>query len=127
MKGLLLDTHILLWWLGDDARLPKRVRDRLRAHDPACFVSAATLWEIGIKRALGKLDVPETLAPAIAEEGFHGLPISLAHAERAACLPPHHRDPFDRMLIAQAQLEGLTIMTVDRRIRCYDVALFPFD
>jgi PIN domain nuclease of toxin-antitoxin system len=127
MKGLLLDTHIVLWWLNDDARLPGFARERLRAGDAACFVSAATLWEIGIKRTLGKLDAPQALAPAIAEEGFHGLAISLAHAECAARLPPHHRDPFDRMLVAQAQIEGLTIMTVKKRLRPYDVALFPFD
>lgn len=127
MKGLLLDAHILLWWLSDDPRLPKPLRERLCAQDVACFVSAATLWEIGIKRALGKLEAPASLAPAMAEEGFHGLPISLAHSECAACLPPHHRDPFDRMLVAQAQLEGLTIATVDQRLRRYDIALFPFD
>lgn len=126
MKGLLLDTHILLWWLSDDARLPRLARKRLSAGDTACFVSAATLWEIGIKRALGKLDAPRTLSPVIAEEGFHGLTISLRHAELAAQLPPHHRDPFDRMLIAQAQTEGLTIMTVDRTFARYDVALFRF-
>jgi PIN domain nuclease of toxin-antitoxin system len=127
MKGLLLDTHILLWWLSDDARLPRLARERLRAEDAACFVSAATLWEIGIKQALGKLDAPQGLAPVIAEEGFHGLAIGLGHAERAARLPPHHRDPFDRMLIAQAQTEGLTIMTADSQFARYDVALFRFD
>jgi PIN domain nuclease of toxin-antitoxin system len=127
MKGLLLDTHILLWWLSDDVHLPRLARERLRAGDAACFVSAATLWEIGIKRALGKLDVPQGFATVIAEEGFHGLTVSLGHAESATQLPPHHRDPFDRMLIAQAQTEGLTIMTVDRTFALYDVTLFRFD
>jgi PIN domain nuclease of toxin-antitoxin system len=125
MKGLLLDTHILLWWLQDSERLPDLARQSLRAHGIACFVSAATLWEIGIKRALGKLEAPAALAPVVAEEGFHGLPVTLVHAECAARLPPHHRDPFDRMLVAQAQMEGLTIMTVDKRFREYNVPLFP--
>jgi len=125
MRGLLLDTHILLWWLSDSERLPSLARSTLRGSEAACFVSAATLWEIGIKRALGKLEVPAELAPVVAEEGFHGLAISFAHAERAACLPPHHRDPFDRMLVAQAQVEGLTLMTADERFRAYDVDIFP--
>jgi len=92
----------------------------------ACFVGATTPWRIGIKQALGKLEVPGPLAPVVGEGGFHGLAVTLAHAERVVHPPPHHRDPFDRMLVAPAQLEGLTVMTIDPRFRDYDVPLFPF-
>jgi PIN domain nuclease of toxin-antitoxin system len=84
-------------------------------------VSAATAWEIEIKRALGKLDAPDDLADALAAGGYRPLPVSILHATIAGRLPPHHRDPFDRMLVAQAKLEGLTIVTGDRRIAGYDV------
>ncbi len=127
MQGPLLDTHIARWWLNDDARLPGFARERLRAGDVACFVSAATLWEIGIKRALGKLDAPSRSPRSLRRRVFHGLAISLAHVECAARPPPRHRDPFDRLLVARAQIEGLTIMTFDKRLRSYDVALFHFD
>ncbi len=102
MSGLLLDTHILLWWLAEDSKLPSWMRQYLAAPETPCHVSAASLWEIGIKRALGKLDAPDGLPAIIAEEGFRRLNINFEHAERAAGLPPHHRDPFDRMLVAQA-------------------------
>ncbi|MGE5153761.1 MAG: type II toxin-antitoxin system VapC family toxin [Bdellovibrio bacteriovorus] len=123
MKGLLLDTHILIWWLCDDGRLPGWARTPLSDPEMPCFVSAATLWEIGIKRALGKLEAPAELASVIGDEGFLGLPISLDHAERAANLPPIHRDPFDRMLIAQALAESLTLVSVDPRFAPYGVDL----
>lgn len=123
MKGLLLDSHILIWWLGDDPRLPGWARAPLSNPETPCFVSAATLWEIGIKRALGKLEAPTELASVIGDEGFLGLPISCDHVERAARLPPIHRDPFDRMLIAQALAESLTLVSVDPRFASYGVEL----
>ena len=123
MKGLLLDTHILLWWLGDNSRLSALFREYIADPERPCFVSAATIWEIGIKRAIGKLDAPSRLIGIIEEEGFRGLPMKLIHAEAASMLPLHHHDPFDRMLIAQARLESLTIATVDKRFRDYDVEL----
>lgn len=123
MKGLLLDTHILLWWLADDPKLPAWAREAIADPETPCFVSAATLWEIGIKRDLGKLDAPDVSATLVAEEGFLALPISLEHAERAAALPPIHRDPFDRMLIAQAHSEALRLVTVDGRFAEYGTAL----
>lgn len=84
-------------------------------------VSAATAWEIEIKRALGKLSAPEDLPEALAAGGYRPLAVSVHHALAAGRLPPHHRDPFDRMLVAQAVVEGLTIVTGDKRIRGYDV------
>ena len=123
MEGLWLDTRSLSWWLGDDGRLPGWASGPLRDPETPCFVSAATLWEIGIKRALAKLEAPAELASVIGDEGFLGLPISLDHAERAANLPPIHRDPFDRMLIAQALAESLTLVSVDPRFAPYGVDL----
>jgi PIN domain nuclease of toxin-antitoxin system len=123
VKGLLLDSHILIWWLGDDERLSGWARARLSDPEMPCFVSAATLWEIGIQRALGKLEAPAELASVIGDEGFLGLPVSLDHAERAARLPPVHRDPFDRMLIAEALAESLALASVDPRFAPYGVDL----
>lgn len=120
--NLLLDTHALLWWLGD-VELGDEVREVINAPGPAPFVSAATVWEVAIKINLGKLDAPEPLVQAVTEEGFEPLPISFEHAERAGGLPLHHTDPFDRLLIAQAQVEGLTIVTRDRSFDAYEVAV----
>ncbi|MDQ1248208.1 MAG: hypothetical protein QG597_2580 [Actinomycetota bacterium] len=119
---LLLDTHALLWWLADSGLDPITAR---AVSDPRndVFVSAASVWEIAIKRSLGKLSAPDNLEEAIAGNGFEPLPISLAHATKAGELPQHHQDPFDRMLIAQAQLENLTTVTRDARFRLYDVPL----
>lgn len=119
---LLLDTHALLWALGDVARLAPPAREALDDGRNPVFVSAASLWEIGIKRALGKLEAPDDLEAEVLAADFKPLPIGLAHAWQAAALPPHHQDPFDRLLVAQAQLEGLTLVTRDGRIRAYDVA-----
>jgi PIN domain nuclease of toxin-antitoxin system len=123
VKGLLLDTHILLWWLGNDPKLPAWAREAIADPETPCFVSAATLWEIGVKRHLGKLDAPDVTTALVTDEGFLALPISLEHAERAASLPPIHRDPFDRMLIAQAALESLRLVTLDNRFADYGAEL----
>jgi PIN domain nuclease of toxin-antitoxin system len=118
--SLLLDTHALLWWL---AGAPLDEEASARLSDPAelVVVSAASIWEAAVKLALGKLTVPEALGQAVREEGFEPLPITFEHAERAAGLPPHHRDPFDRMLVAQAQLEDLTVVTRDSAFAAYEV------
>ena len=126
MRGLLLDTHILIWWLDDDGRLPGWARAPLSDPETPCFVSAATLWEIGIKRALGKWRPRRSLPRRSVMRAFSVSPSALT-TPSARPSSPHHRDPFDRMLAAQAQLEGLTIATVDPRLRRYDVALFPLD
>jgi PIN domain nuclease of toxin-antitoxin system len=121
---LLLDTRVLLWWLADDRALSKQAR-ALIANEPEVFVSAASAWEIAIKRALGKLEAPEDLLPALEAGGIRRLPIDFEHAAVAGALPRHHDDPFDRMLVAQAQREGLTLLTSDIRISRYAVTVLP--
>lgn len=120
---LLLDTHTLLWALLDDPVLRPDARDLIA--DPAnlVVVSPVSVWEVGIKQALGKLDAPGDLEAQVAHARFTPLPITFAHAAAAGALPRHHDDPFDRMLIAQAGLEGLTVVTRDRRFAAYDVPL----
>ena len=122
--SLLLDTHVLLWWL-DGSRLTEAVVARIADRGELVFVSAASIWEAAVKASLGKLETPGALGTAAAEEGFEPLPITLDHAERAGSLPPHHRDPFDRMLVAQALTEGLTLVTHDPAFRPYGVGLLP--
>ena len=119
---LLLDTHALLWWLADEG-LTTQARDAIA--DPANLVavSAASAWEISIKKALGKLTAPDDLERQLQAGGLTPLPITIAHGTAAGRLPRHHEDPFDRMLIAQAFAEGLTIVTRDKRFDDYGVAL----
>jgi len=120
---VLLDSHVVLWWLEDNKALGPQSRDLIEQVEEA-FVSAVTPWELGIKRSLGKLSMPEGLSVAIESEGFASLSISAAHAELAASLPPIHRDPFDRMLVAQAQLEALVLVTADKALATYEVEQF---
>jgi PIN domain nuclease of toxin-antitoxin system len=122
MARLLLDTHVFLWWRADAAPLSRRAREAIAEAD-IVFVSAATAWEAGIKAALGRLRIPDSIEAGVVESGFERLPISFAHAEASARLPPHHDDPFDRLLVAQAQLERLTLVTHDRKLAEYDVQL----
>ena len=117
---VLLDSHVALWWLADDDDLGANARDRIEQAEQA-FVSVVTPWELGIKRALGKLTMPDDLVAQLRSGGFEMLAISTDHAERAPTLPPHHRDPFDRMLIAQAQTESLTFLSADGAIAAYEV------
>jgi PIN domain nuclease of toxin-antitoxin system len=119
---LLLDTHAFLWWDSDDARLPAALRSGISARRNRVFVSAVTVWEISIKRAIGKLVFSQGLAKAIEAHGFTSLPITVDQAELAGSLPHLHRDPFDRLLVAQAQMEGLVLATVDEEIKRYGVA-----
>lgn len=118
---LLLDTHILLWALLDDPALGASRRAALEDPGSALYLSAASIWEISIKRALGKLDVPDTVFDTATQGGCQPLPILWPHAQAAGELPAHHNDPFDRMLIAQAQIEGMTLLTADRAFAAYDV------
>lgn len=121
---LLLDTHILLWTLLTPGRLPSAARDALADDANDTVVSVASVWEIAIKHALGRLNVPvDRLDALIAELGCTLLPITLPHAIAAGALPRHHTDPFDRMLIAQARHEALTLVTADVTLRRYDVAI----
>lgn len=122
--GLLLDTHALLWWVGDDPRLPASLDPLIKDKATEIYVSAASVWEIAIKARSGKLN-PGPLLPDIGAEierqGFLPLPIALGHAERAGLLPPLHGDPFDRMLIAQVQAEELRLVSNDRIFDHYGV------
>lgn len=120
---LLLDTHTLLWWLADDPQLGPAARGKIADGGNAVFVSAASAWEMEIKRALGKLEAPPDLEDAIEHNSFQPLGMTVPHAILAGRLPPHHGDPFDRMLIAQASAGQLTIVTKDRAFSAYGVAL----
>jgi PIN domain nuclease of toxin-antitoxin system len=126
---LLADTHVVLWALLRPKELDRRAARALRAASNEVFASAASLWEIAIKEGLGKLRLPgppaEWLPEALERTGFETLPIAGAHALAAGALPPHHRDPFDRMLVAQAVAEGLTVVTRDVRFAAYGVAVLP--
>jgi PIN domain nuclease of toxin-antitoxin system len=113
----------LLWWLGDNKALSMKARRAIRDARNTVFVSAATAWEMSIKQALGKLQAPDDLADALAANRFHPLPITIAHATAAGRLPRHHDDPFDRMLVAQAHAEQLTLVTHDPHIGRYGVPI----
>lgn len=117
---ILLDSHVVLWWLEGSASLGPRSRELIANADQA-FVSAVTPWELGIKRALGKLSMPNDLTEVLEAGGFTSLAVSASHAEVAPALPAIHRDPFDRMLVAQAQLESLVLVTADTALANYDV------
>lgn len=119
---LLLDSHVVLWWLDDNSALGEMCRSSITSATEV-YVSAVTPWELGIKQALGKLVLPDGFVAAVAATGFTALPISFNHATRAPLLPPHHRDPFDRMLIAQAELDSLSIVTADDTLGRYEVAV----
>jgi len=117
---LLLDTHVALWGLAGDAALSDEFLDRLR-HDTDIYLSPVTVWEVAIKQTAGKLTGPADLAERVRDMGFRELPVTSTHALLAGRLPMHHRDPFDRMLVAQATVEGLTLATRDPDIHQYDV------
>ena len=121
MKRLLLDTHALLWWLSDDAQLGEETRRAISNPRNQVYISAASTWEISIKKTIGKLSAPDDMDAIVEDEGFDKLPITLFHGEQAGLLPEHHKDPFDRMLIAQAQSEGLIIVTNDKKIARYNI------
>ncbi len=118
----LLDTHALLWALSAPARLPSSTVASIRDPSNAVYVSAASVWEIAIKTALGKLTAhADEIVRSVVEVGFEELPVTMIHARRVFALPLHHRDPFDRMLVAQALEEGLTIVTRDPSFAAYQV------
>jgi PIN domain nuclease of toxin-antitoxin system len=119
---LLLDSDVFLWWKAADPRLsPAMVRAIAEAEE--VYVSAATAWELGLKVSLGKLRLPESVEDGILASGLTELPVHFRHTGEAVRLPPHHHDPFDRMLVAQALCERLTLMTQDARITEYEVAV----
>jgi PIN domain nuclease of toxin-antitoxin system len=120
--SLLLDTHVVLWWLTDHPTLADDIKTKLD-HEPDVFISPATIWEVTIKQAIGKLREPADLPERIRDSGFRELPISFEHAIAAGRLPLIHRDPFDRMLVAQARCENLTLVTRDANMRKYEVSI----
>lgn len=120
--SLLLDTHVVLWWLDDSPALTDELKGRLD-QQPDVYLSAATVWEVTIKQSIGKIIEPVGLPEIIKDCGFRHLPITADHAVAAGRLPLIHRDPFDRILIAQARCEGLTLATHDPWIHKYDVDL----
>lgn len=123
---LLLDTHVFLWWCAGDPRLTEVERQAIRDGANDVFLSAASVWEMAIKQTLGRLQVPEPASAAVARLGIERLPVAFEHAEATVLLPPLHRDPFDRLLVAQAKIEGLTLVTRDPLIRSYPgVAFLP--
>jgi PIN domain nuclease of toxin-antitoxin system len=120
---LLLDTHALVWALSSPRKLPRAVAAEVSNPENQVFASAASTWELAIKSALGKVDVDiEELLRAVDATGFVELPVKMRHTARVKDLPPHHRDPFDRLLIAQAREEGLTLVTRHPTFEHYDVA-----
>jgi PIN domain nuclease of toxin-antitoxin system len=121
---LLLDTHLVLWWMnGEASRISKKALAALGSEGIDPIVSAVTVWEVAIKRGLGKLEGPADLLPQLERAGVELLPIAARHADLAGSLPPHHRDPFDRLLVAQATAEGLALVSDDAALRRYDVEI----
>jgi PIN domain nuclease of toxin-antitoxin system len=118
---LLLDTRAAIWWLSDDQRLGPAAAAQLSDDSNQVLLSAVVVWEAAIKRSLGKLDIPGDLAATLLAAGALPLPIELDHAAAVATLPHHHRDPFDRLLIAQAAIEGATLVSAHEAMRAYDV------
>ena len=121
MRRILLDTHTFLWWLADHKSLGAQAREIIANPNNQIFLSAASTWEIAIKKSKGLLQAPNNLEELAYQQGFDALPISLFHGEQTDTLPDIHRDPFDRMLVIQAQAEGLEIMTSDNEIPKYGV------
>jgi PIN domain nuclease of toxin-antitoxin system len=121
VNRLLVDTHALLWWLTDDPGLSDTAREALGDPGNDVLVSTASIWEIAIKRALGKLTAPDDLPTHIEAQGFDWLPVEAQHAWQVRALPPHHRDPFDRLLVAQSIIERTPIVSADPRFAAYGV------
>ena len=121
---LLLDTHVYLWWLLEDRRLIRKVRHAISGRRTTVYVSAVNIWEATIKAGLGRLELQgQDLTGEIVANGFVELPVSARHAQAVGQLPLHHRDPFDRLLIAQAHAEGLTMVTHDPAFAAYGIAV----
>ncbi|MCJ8314997.1 MAG: type II toxin-antitoxin system VapC family toxin [Saccharospirillaceae bacterium] len=123
MTKLLLDTHVFIWWISGNELLGENAREMIANPVNEVYVSAATVWEMSIKKQLGKLEAPDDIEQVVTQSGFLPLPISMFHAQQAGTLPTHHKDPFDRMLIAQAQADGLVVVTKDEFFPHYGIRL----
>ncbi len=121
--NLLLDTHVLLWWLDDNPTLSEKARTAIADPENLVLISAVVIWEIRIKHALGKLEIPNDFRYVLDREPFEMLDITADHAHAVGDLPPHHRDPFDRMLVVQAKEEGLTLISRDALLERYKIPL----
>jgi PIN domain nuclease of toxin-antitoxin system len=121
----LLDTHVFLWWVTDDRRLSSAARQVIANREEELFLSAASAWEMALKSRLGRLKLPGKVEAFLIEQmsinDIRALPIQIRHALHTRDLPNHHQDPFDRMIVSQAQLEGLTVLTADPLIGRYKV------
>lgn len=115
MSGLLLDTHVVLWLLDDNARLGSRARTQISA-SPVVYLSAASTWELAIKAAIGKLTLPDDFDEAVGRSGLRDLPVTRAHTRASDLMALPHKDPFDAMLVAQARVERLTLLTADAKL-----------
>jgi PIN domain nuclease of toxin-antitoxin system len=120
---LILGTHAALWWLSGDERFGEAAARRVGDETNQILLSAAVVWEVAIKRSLGKLEAPPDLASTLLGAGAHALPVTLEHAAAVERLPWHHRDPFDRILVAQAAIEGAVLVSGDEALRLYGVEL----
>jgi PIN domain nuclease of toxin-antitoxin system len=121
--NLLLDTHVLLWWLDDNRMLSKKGRNAISDPNNLIILSSVVIWEIRIKQALGKLEIPPDFFLVLKNQNFEFLSVTAQHAYAVGDLPMHHRDPFDRMIIAQAKLEGLSVVTHDSEFKNYAVPI----
>ena len=119
--NLLLDTHVVLWWLSDDPTLSDAARSAIADPENTVFLSAVCVWEIRIKQGIGKLDLPENFGEVLAQQHFPELAVTVRHADAIVGLPPIHRDPFDRLLVTQAMVEKMTIVTRDPFIADYEI------
>jgi len=120
---ILLDTHLLLWWLEANPSLATEAREMISDPQNTVFVSAVSLWEIRLKQSLGKLRLPDNFTERLAAESFESLPLTASQTQQVSQLPWHHRDPFDRMLIAQALVEKLILLTADEALAAYGSAV----
>ena len=121
--NLLLDTHVFLWWLDDNPMLSVKAKSAIADARNPVFISAASVWELRIKEAIGKLEIPENFYSVIRKEPFEPLDITIEHAHTVGVLPFHHRDPFDRMLVAQCMIEKLTLVTRDALLEKYEIPI----
>jgi PIN domain nuclease of toxin-antitoxin system len=118
---LLLDTHVLLWWMFEHPRLTPDLQSLVADDSNTVLVSSVSAFEVSTKQALGKLEVPNDIDAQVEASGFTALPLTIQHGLAAGRLPLHHRDPFDRLLVAQAQCDDLTLVTANRKLLAYDI------